>query len=184
MLGADPDDSEGLRDFGLRYLMMIAEIRSGIGKLPVRNNREPLLRHLPDFEEFFISLFFKSPARFVTFPDRNAMYGLEMCAEALYEHEIGEQPIAKQEATDLIRLVQDLMAAIRSDETLTPDAKALLLDRLVDVEKALMLIDIVGMEGVQAAVDRLVGSSLAVPEAQKPGFVERMGRLLGEPSTA
>jgi hypothetical protein len=178
LLGADPDDIGELRSFGLRYLAMIAQIRAAVAKLPERKKKEPLLRHLPEFEDLFISLFLRSkPHQFATIPGENAMYGLEMCADALEEYQVGGASVPKPKADEILRLTQDLMAAVRNDDDLGPDLKLQLIDLLLDVERAILHVRIVGVEGVQATVDRLVGASIAYPEAQKPSFTDRLGRL-------
>ncbi|WP_433291707.1 hypothetical protein ACQP2F_26100 [Actinoplanes sp. CA-030573] len=178
LLGADPDDVDELRSFGLRYLAMIAQIRAAVARLPERKKKEPLLRHLPEFEDLFISLFLRTkPLQYASVPGENAMYGLEMCADALEEHQIGGASVPKAKVDEILRLTQDLMAAVRNDDDLTPDLKMQLIDLLLDIERAILHVRIVGVEGVQATVDRLVGASIAFPEAQKPSFTDRLGRL-------
>jgi hypothetical protein len=178
LLGADPDDIAELRSFGLRYLAMISQIRTAVAKLPERKKKEPLLRHLPEFEDLFISLFLKvKPNEYAALPGENAMYGLEMCADALEEYRIGGTSVPKDKADEILRLTQDLMAAVRNDDDLSSELKIQLIDMLLDIERAILHVRIVGVEGVQATVDRLVGASIAFPEAQKPSFTDRLGRL-------
>lgn len=178
LLGADPRNDRERNRVGIEFLEMITRIRCAIDALPPRKKREPLVRHLPAFEKFFFGVFFgDEPSTYPSLPDGSAMYGLEMCAEALDEYEISEPTLSSQEATDLIQLVHDLVAAIKSDGDLTAEAKTYLIDRLLEVERAILHIEVVGMDRLQATVDRLVGSSIAFPEAHKPRVIEWMAKL-------
>ena len=176
-IGIDPIDRIALRRYTLEAVRLVDNVREAVDRLPPNKNREPLLRHLPDIEEFFGRAYFAGSEKTVQAPAAEAMFGLEMCADALREYDIGDATIPETDRQDLLNLVQELITAVRDDAELDSVARLYLLDRLMDVERALLHFELVGLDGVEAAIDRLVGGTIAYPQSRKQGIMDKIGIL-------
>lgn len=87
------------------------------------------------------------------------LLGLEMTADVLRRRR-PEPTIPDEGLVELVDLVRELIDAVLADPDLPPAAKQFLLERLRDVEIALLRFRVTGYAGVEAAVDALTGGAV------------------------
>lgn len=89
--------------------------------------------------------------------DSNALVALGMVAEVL-EMVAPDGSVPSPEAADVVRTdLRELLDALTADEELPADLRAMVAARVHDILWAIDHVRIVGPEGVQAAVERLIG---------------------------
>lgn len=97
-----------------------------------------------------------------TIYDHATLTSLAFTAELL--HREGHEPsIEEDKLPDVIALVRDIIDAVSESHELPADARRFLVDRLQEVERALIHFRIVGYAGVEDAMDRLLGGIIRLP---------------------
>lgn len=96
-----------------------------------------------------------------------ALGHLEHAADTL-SRSSPEPMIADDKLPDLINHVRTLIDKVTSNEDLPPNARHLLITRLRGVEQALLHFRITGYDGVEEAMDCLIGGYIRHPETRTP----------------
>ncbi|BFU44268.1 hypothetical protein [Krasilnikovia sp. MM14-A1004] len=188
VLGVTADANEPF-DVALRMIeirRLAQNTRTAVEALPPEEDPALLLQHFSEVESFVLamaSMAFSSArirpadsfnARFgVRRLAGDVMFSLDICAKAL--HRCSPEPyLAPEQLTNLIGRTRSLIDEVVLSERLTPGAKAFLVERLREIETALLGAQITGYANLEDAVDRLTGGLLRREDAREKGIMERI----------
>ena len=128
-------------------------------------NQDLLLRWMVNFSQLTSQLMHGKNSvnhlqQFITPQD---LFALEVCADLLHRRS-PEATITPQKIPELIKLVREIVDAIGEDDDLPVPVRLHLIDRLREVEHALIHIRTTGYAGVESALDKLTGTIAREPE--------------------
>lgn len=128
-------------------------------------NHDLLLEGLSGISDFLAKLIGNLDERITHFHFHEVgtpLHALAICAEFLH-HLAPEKVIAEEKLPDLISLVREVIDAVADDSHLPPEIRQILIDRLREVEDALLFFRISGYSGVQEAMEKLTGMIVSEP---------------------
>jgi len=149
------------------FIELAAKTKREITKLE-EENHSLLLRWLKPFNDcipLILNLQYTVGQVNDRFGDKE-MYSLEICADLLHRRR-PEVVIDDDHLIALIDLVREAIDAITTDDELPIEVRFQLIDRLKDVERALIFFRTTGYDDVESAMDSLSGTIIREPAAQK-----------------
>lgn len=102
------------------------------------------------------------------------LYSLDICSRVLHRRS-PEPAVDEAQLKELLVDVRALIDAVISAESLNSDAKTFLVQRLRDVETALLGSQISGFANLEDALDRLMGGLVRRSDVQDRGVLARVG---------
>ncbi len=176
--GIDPTDQSAIREFALQVIATTNEVRTSIDLLPPSGIQSLLGRHLTQVDEYITRVAFavnrRIPHEQVS---TEVLFSLELCSALFSEHGIVDEKLESGTTDRLLKLIHTLIEEVKGDTSIPAAGRLYLLERLQEVERALLRIDLLGVTFVQSTVDRLIGGAIAYPEIRKKSFLERLANL-------
>lgn len=154
----------------------ITATRDAILALPEDEDPAHLLAHFPAIESITSDIFLASqvPIRYFGAKVSGEMlYSVQTCVRVLRRNGVKEETLSDEATLELIALVRKLVDEVVGS-SLPEELKALLVQRLRDVEDALTFVRISGTSGLTAAMDALLGASMRISQVD-PKHREKVG---------
>jgi hypothetical protein len=192
VLGVTADANEPF-DVALRMIeirRLAQRTRSAVEGLPSEEDPGLLLRHFDEVESFVLSMASMafSSTRITPADSFNARFGLrrvgaevmfslDICAKVL--HRCCPEPfIAPEKLSDLVDRTRALIDDVIGNGNLSSAAKMFLVQRLREIETALLGSQITGYADLEDAVDRLMGGLLRRADAHDEGMLQRINGFI------
>jgi hypothetical protein len=176
--GVDADDQTAIREFALQIIAIVNEVRTTIDTLPPSPSHRLLGKHLPRIDEYVTKNAFSASRKIAAdSPAEEVLYSLELCAQIFREHGIADKSVPQSGVEKMLDLIHELADEIRVDMSIPPTGRLYVLERLHEVERALLRIDLLGPAYVEATIDRLIGGSIAYPEIRQGSILDKLAKL-------
>jgi hypothetical protein len=182
MFDVAPDDTAGLLAFFVQVMGLVAQTRRAIESL-TDVDKDAYLRPIVQIERAFTRANFETHcAEFKGIINDSVMVALDFCSDKL-SRVAAEEMIDATVLRELLSDVQDMIEEILGS-TMDASLKAVILDHLEAIRRAILQYKISGAEGIKRAMDSGVGSLLRhadeLKKSDNKSKVERLTKLLAK----
>lgn len=164
VLGVDDNDGAELLRRLASVMELPSQIRTEVDRLPF--NGSSFVQNLGTIEGALLRLNFRGTTdEILKLISDSAMRELELCSDMLHQH-LSQGTINEPQLKKLRDRVTDLIGNI-IDSSLPEDLRAFLLDHLYEIQHAMDMYRIVGLDALQRAVERGAGALVLRPDVHQ-----------------
>jgi hypothetical protein len=172
----DPPNQNETQQLAMDVIEVVGQVRRAITRLPTSPINEMLIQYLPSIQSWIARIAFTPERGIAGDIGEEVLYSLRMAALVL--DSAGESDPDQPTGTGrILDLINDLLREIREDQSLSPIARAFLLDKVLDIQRAILRVDLLGIAFVEAKIDELIGGAIVYPEARKQSLLSRLAAL-------